>query len=526
MSNARQLLDDLTRQLKEQDEATSAVPDATPPGEHRRLCIGMATFDDFDGVYFTVQSLRMYHPEVLDEVSFLVLDNHPEGPASGDLKGLDSRIPHLRYFPFRGYRSTAARDLIFRNADADIVLCLDSHVLLRAGAVRALLDFFDANPTSRDLVQGPLVDDRLESVIGSHLSATWGGGMYGRWDTDDRAKDPDGPPFEIEMQGLGVFACRREAWPGLNPRFRGFGGEEGYLHEKVRRNGGRVLCLPALAWTHRFARPGGPPYRPTWEDRVRNYRIGWGELDWDAAPMEAHFRDHVEDPERAEIILEQTERQLASPFTFFDAVFCLNLDRATDRWETMSQRFGMLDIGWRVERFPAVDTPDNHHRGVALSFRAMIAEAQRRGYANVLVIEDDAVFLDSTIDVLGTAVDELATHEWDIVYLGGCPHGRSFPFVEGSSVLQEPSGMTCTHALAFNHTSFDRLLDELPAADAEDPAAFDAWLAKYVAIDQYLPRRIDSGAYRALAVYPRVASQPALTQYADSDLALRARYTI
>jgi hypothetical protein len=522
MSNARALLDDLARQLAEQDEARRAIPEPSPLGEHRRLCIGMATYDDFDGVYFTIQAIRLYHPEVLDEISFHVLDNHPEGAAAQDLKGLDARIPHLRYVPFRGYRGTATRDLIFRDASADIVLCVDSHVLLRAGAIRALLDYFEERPDSRDLVQGPLLADGLDAVIGSHFAPDWGAGMYGQWDSDDRAKDPEGLPFEIELQGLGLFACRRDAWPGFNPRFRGFGGEEGYIHEKVRRNGGKVMCHPALGWTHRFARPNGPPYRPTWEDRVRNYRIGWGELGWDIEPMATHFREHLDDPDQAEVILQQTERQLASPFTFFDAILCLNLDRAEDRWDAMHVRFRMLDIAWRVERFPAIETPENHHRGVALSFRAMVAEAKRRGYSNVLIFEDDVVFLDSTIDVLRAAVEDLAGRPWDVCYLGGCVHSQEYEFVRGSHVLQVPVGLTCTHAVAFNHTAFDRILDEVP----EKGESFARWLEEYVAVDQYLPRRIRDGALDALVVHPRVASQPALTQYRDADLALGDRYVI
>ena len=115
---------------------------------------------------------------------------------------------------------------------------------------------------SVDMIQGPMLDDRLEGPTASHFDPVWGAGMYGQWGLDDRATDAGGEPFEIGMQGLGLFACRRRAWPGLNPRFRGFGGEEGYLHEKVRRAGGRVLCHPAVGWAHRFGRPGGAPYHP------------------------------------------------------------------------------------------------------------------------------------------------------------------------------------------------------------------------------------------------------------------------
>jgi hypothetical protein len=93
--------------------------------------------------------------------------------------------------------------------------------------------------------------------------------MWGIWATDPRGKDPEGDPFEIPMQGLGVFSCRKGAWPGFNPMFRGFGGEEGYIHEKFRQAGGRCLCLPWLRWTHRFGRPAGIGYSLTVEEKLR-----------------------------------------------------------------------------------------------------------------------------------------------------------------------------------------------------------------------------------------------------------------
>ena len=51
------------------------------------------------------------------------------------------------------------------------------------------------------------------------------------------------------------------AWPGFPAAFRGFGGEEAYIHEKFRRAGGRRLCLPWLRWMHRFGRPVAFPTR-------------------------------------------------------------------------------------------------------------------------------------------------------------------------------------------------------------------------------------------------------------------------
>jgi hypothetical protein len=115
--------------------------------------------------------------------------------------------------------------------------------------------------------------------------------MYGVWAFDSRGADPGAPAFDIPMQGLGVFACRRDAWPGFNRSFRGFGGEEGYIHEKIRQRAGRTLCLPFLRWVHRFARPLGTPYPNRWEERIRNYFVGFTELGLDTAPMEAHFAE-------------------------------------------------------------------------------------------------------------------------------------------------------------------------------------------------------------------------------------------
>jgi hypothetical protein len=41
-----------------------------------KLTIGLLTYDDFDGAYFTVQALRLYHPEAMDEVELLILEGH------------------------------------------------------------------------------------------------------------------------------------------------------------------------------------------------------------------------------------------------------------------------------------------------------------------------------------------------------------------------------------------------------------------------------------------------------------------
>lgn len=266
------------------------IPAPTPRRSAKTMTIGMATYDDYDGVYFSLQALRLYHPEIMDEVELLVIDNHPDGPCSAALKALDGAIPNLRYVPFAECCGTTVKGEIFGQASGSFVLGIDCHVFVVPGAVRRLLDYFSKQPQSNDLLQGPLVYDDLTNIA-THFDPVWSGGMFGRWATDERGRDPDAPPFDIPMQGMGLFACRTEAWPGFNPRFRGFGGEEGYIHEKFRQAGARTLCLPFLRWVHRFNRPMGIPYPNSWDDRLRNYLIGHEELGLPTEDVETHFRE-------------------------------------------------------------------------------------------------------------------------------------------------------------------------------------------------------------------------------------------
>jgi hypothetical protein len=252
-----------------------------------KLTIGMATYDDYDGVYFSIQAIRLFHPEILDQVEFAVIDNHPDGASAEPLKRLQDWITNYRYLPYAEAQGTAVRDRLFAEAGGEFVLCMDSHVFIAPGALKRLFGYFDANPDSIDLLQGPLLNDDLKSVA-THFAPGWRKGMYGTWAKDPAGFDPDAPPFDIPMQGLGLFACRGAAWPGFNPLFRGFGGEEGYIHEKFRQRGGRTLCLPFLRWVHRFSRPAGVPYRNKWEDRFRNYLIGFNELGLPTEELEAH----------------------------------------------------------------------------------------------------------------------------------------------------------------------------------------------------------------------------------------------
>lgn len=258
----------------------------------RKLTIGMLVHDDFDGAYFTIQSLRLHHAEAMPMVEFVVLDNNPaskHGEALGKFCEWVKDVP-TRYIKVEHAKSTSLRNLVFEHARTPFVLCLDCHVLLCTGAVSRLIRHMETD--AGNLLHGPLLYDNL-SVGATHMEPTWRDGMWGIWAVDDRGLDADATPFEIPAHGMGAFACRKDSWLGFNSAFRGFGGEECYIHEKFRKAGRKVVCLPFLRWLHRFARPAGTTYPNQWEDRIRNYLIGHRELGLDPTPVIQHFNVRV-----------------------------------------------------------------------------------------------------------------------------------------------------------------------------------------------------------------------------------------
>lgn len=293
-----------------------------------KLTIGMATFDDYDGVYFSVISLVLYHTEYLDQLEILIIDNNPESEHGKAVRGLCDRVEQARYVAAGEYKGTAVRERIFAEAKADFVLGMDCHVFLHNDVVGRLLTYIDENPDSKDLFHGPIFYDNLHTYS-THMEPVWNAGFYGTWGIDERGKEVDGEPFDIPLQGMGLFACFKKSWLGFNPRFRGFGGEEGYIHEKFRQHGGRVLCLPFLRWTHRFDRPNGTKYVNVWGDRIRNYLIGWHELGLDPKPILEHFTEH-QDLKVAALANARFLTELNSGLWEYDTIYLLCNDKAQE----------------------------------------------------------------------------------------------------------------------------------------------------------------------------------------------------
>lgn len=289
-----------------------------------RLTVGMACYRDWPGVWATVQSLRLNHRECLDEIEIIVIDNDPAGtPHSGGESSHSSKCRQLcerigaKYEHFTQRVGTAAaKGRIFELATAPAVLVVDCHVLLPSGVLRRLIDWFQSHPTSRDLWQGPCIGDGgLDDLVGTHFAPGWGSLMYGKWAVDARAVYSE-EPFEIPMQGCGMFACRKDVWPGFHSLLRGFGPEEFHLHQRFRRAGGKCYCLPWMKWCHRFGNPSGaaPPGMNA-DERLRGHLIT--HLDTGAPSIEEIRRHFVVESnsltnEQFDRVLRETSQEFES----------------------------------------------------------------------------------------------------------------------------------------------------------------------------------------------------------------------
>ncbi|UXF64717.1 glycosyltransferase family 2 protein [Rhodococcus qingshengii] len=394
----------LHRALKKFQSAGSVQVKETPPhGEPADLTVAIATYDDFDGAYFTIHSILVHHREVLDRVEFVLLDNNPEGLPAPMLESFAGYIDRFRYVPFTDVRSTAVRDVLFRKATGKYVLVLDSHVILAPGSLSALLAYFDADPETDDLIQGPMLSQDSSHIAATHMDPKWRNGMFGSWGVDPRAKQHPDVPFEIVMQGLGSFACRREAWPGLNSHFTGFGGEEGYIHEKFRINGGKVVCLPTFGWHHRFERPAGVPYRINWEDRVHNYLLGWSEVGWDLDSLHRQFSRYLGDsyPE----IRRRAELSVQRPELVFGGVVVLSDDGRVAPWRSCLAEAESIEL--TVHRaIPAEDDGPDGWR-TASAFVAGLDKAILLGWKSVVFLDEARVIEPAVMYKLRNIVDDL-----------------------------------------------------------------------------------------------------------------------
>jgi hypothetical protein len=314
-----------------------------------KLTIGMAHANDYDGVFFTVQALRLYQD--LSDCEIIIIDNTPDTKHGEAVQHFvkSCNDKNIRYIPFNIKGTTQSRSEIFKQARGEAVLCMDCHVLLYPGAIAKLKEFYET--AEDDMYTGPLIYDDLRHPS-THFNFQWRNNMWGTWGTamqcqcgfkycysgDDKkfldlntpqkeigpicqcgvlldkngekyGNKPEHEPFVIPAQGLGLFTCKKSDWLGFNQHFRESGGEECYIHMKYHLAGRKTVCLPFLRWHHRFGRPEGVPYSNGVDSRIKNYIHGRLELGMPLDDVEEHFASRVK-KDRFKKLVEECKMEI------------------------------------------------------------------------------------------------------------------------------------------------------------------------------------------------------------------------
>lgn len=317
-----------------------------------KITIGMATYNDFEGVWCTVQSIFLHNNwNDPSDVEVVIVDTSPPGSDHKRLvQDLCKKHP-IKYVELtENIGTTYPRDLIFSIATTPYVIVCDCHVMFPTNVLKQMLDWFEAHPKCDDLIHGPMVYDDLNGHA-THMADQFRGGMWGTWSNiwstpegtlfsvegqevtdEDRQREsypnasfrdvmtlkeielnlPIIPfaghqkvlkeigcidigsldtdtPYEIPGMGMGCFASRRESWLGFAKNCTGFGGEEMNIHTKYRQAGRKAVCLPFFKWNHRFGRAGGAPYPLPHAAKVRNYVLWANELGIPLDRIRTHF---------------------------------------------------------------------------------------------------------------------------------------------------------------------------------------------------------------------------------------------
>jgi len=157
---------------------------------------------------------------------------------------------------------------------------------------------------------------------------------------------------------------------------------------------------------------------------------------------------------------------------FFEDVYYINLDSRIDRRKKFEKR--SKDVGIEPNRFSAITPNEGEYPplrnasdldtllhkfkvGCTMSHQAVIKIAKENKLNNVLIFEDDCVFLDGFKNELIKYVNELKSLEWDMFYLGGEPTNYCEKVTENLYWCNQ-GGMYAAHAYAVNNSFYDRII--------------------------------------------------------------------
>lgn len=166
---------------------------------------------------------------------------------------------------------------------------------------------------------------------------------------------------------------------------------------------------------------------------------------------------------------------------FFQKIYCINLERRTDRWEESILEFDTFKL--EVERYSAFDGNELDQipglnpgqLGAIYSHRGVIQKAKDLNLDNVLILEDDVKF-DSGLNSKFPEIYDRIPDDWDIILFGGNHVGNN-PWAKGSLKEINKNVFKVTHSLALHcyavkNTVYDLSIESLSKMNDTNDSLF------------------------------------------------------
>lgn len=118
---------------------------------------------------------------------------------------------------------------------------------------------------------------------------------------------------------------------------------------------------------------------------------------------------------------------MASPWDYFDKIYCISVDGRTDRQKEARAEFARVDLLSRVEFVIVQKHPVDCEQGIYESHMRCMKRGLDAGADRILIFEDDIIFDRFDIGILSDGIDFLEKHpSWHMLFLG-CMVKRSKP---------------------------------------------------------------------------------------------------
>lgn len=163
---------------------------------------------------------------------------------------------------------------------------------------------------------------------------------------------------------------------------------------------------------------------------------------------------------------------------FFKKCFYINRKDRTDRRETFENQLkslGLFDWAIRYEavdkttvekEFPNKSDYDRSQTACGSSHKNIIKIAKENNFENVLIFEDDALFLENFNEVIKKSIEQSKELNWDLFYLSCNLFDNPINFI--SENLINISSCYCTHAYCVNKSAYDKFLSYDPTTQPVD----------------------------------------------------------